>query len=143
MLQSVPHMSTDANGKDPWWTLLCFSTHCESLVVRRLSWWRTFVNTCVYSDRGWDYKLMRNTMPTELTSRVRSDDIPKELAKLEIHWDLLMVKSEGLSVDVCLASNVIEVGVDLPRLSLMSIVGQPKSTSPVHSGVQPRWAQQG
>ena len=79
---------------------------------------------------GWDHELMGNSMPTELTSRVRSDDIPKELAKLETP----LGSSDGekrkvYPVDVCLASNVIEVGVDLPRLSLMSIVGQPKSTS--------------
>ena len=31
MLQSVPHMPTDVNGKDPWWTLLSFFNSLREL----------------------------------------------------------------------------------------------------------------
>lgn len=132
LLQSVPYMSTDDSGKDPWWTLLCFFNSlrelgsASTLFVADV---REYMR--VIMDRyGWPYKSMRNSIVSELTSRIRSDEIPKELAKLEIFLN----KSDddvgkNRPVDVCLASNVIEVGVDLPRLSLMTIVGQPKSTS--------------
>ncbi|WP_030258454.1 MULTISPECIES: helicase-related protein [Streptomyces] len=63
----------------------------------------------------------RNAM--ELTSRRRSDEIPRAIEELQ----------EKLPspdcVDICLASNIIEVGVDVPRLGLMTIVGQPKTTA--------------
>ncbi len=132
MLQSVPHMPADEQGKDPWWTLLCFFNSLRELgsaATLMVADVREYMR--VLMDRhGWDYKLMRNTMPAELTSRIRSDDIPKELAKLEIPLESRDgARQKAYPVDVCLASSVIEVGVDLPRLSLMSIVGQPKSTS--------------
>jgi late competence protein required for DNA uptake (superfamily II DNA/RNA helicase) len=38
-------------------------------------------------------------------------------------------KSDDRILDACLASNIIEVSVDIDRLSLMGIVGQPKTTA--------------
>ncbi|MFF9078907.1 helicase-related protein [Streptomyces rubiginosohelvolus] len=59
----------------------------------------------------------------ELTSRRRSDEIPKAIDDLE-----RKIGTDGC-IDVCLASNIIEVGVDIERLALMTIVGQPKTTA--------------
>lgn len=61
----------------------------------------------------------------ELTSRVSSDQVKDIL-------DSLFVKHHEQSdeaIDVCLATNMIQVGLDVPRLSLMVIAGQPKTTS--------------
>jgi hypothetical protein len=86
LLQSVAHMPTDQSGKDPWWTLLCFFNSLRELgsaatlmVADVREYMRVLMNR-----HGWDYKAMRNSIASELTSRIRSDDIPKELAKLEI-----------------------------------------------------------
>ncbi|HEY8206132.1 MAG TPA: DISARM system helicase DrmA [Myxococcaceae bacterium] len=63
-----------------------------------------------------------NSLIAELTSRLSSDGIKDVKRKIESHW------SEG-KVDVLLASNMISVGVDIDRLGLMVVAGQPKTTS--------------
>jgi hypothetical protein len=76
----------------------------------------------------------------ELTSRVSSQDIPKYLDQLEVkfksefdmtadkyvpNWD----KEETRAIDVVLATNMLSVGVDVNRLGLMAVNGQPKGTA--------------
>lgn len=58
----------------------------------------------------------------ELTSRVPSYEIPKVL-------ELLERKVGDKELDVALATNMISVGMDVDRLGLMVINGQPKQTS--------------
>jgi hypothetical protein len=59
----------------------------------------------------------------ELTSRLRSDDVPVVLQ------ELFTARPDNNAIDLCYATNMIQVGLDVPRLSLMTIVGQPKGTS--------------
>ena len=61
----------------------------------------------------------------ELTSRMNNNEIAGALQELKT--DYTITKNEA--IDLALASNIIEVGVDIDRLSLMTIVGQPKTTS--------------
>lgn len=63
----------------------------------------------------------------ELTSRRRSDEIPKAIEQLQTRYS--PGKNRQDAFDICLASNIIEVGVDIDRLGLMTIVGQPKTTA--------------
>ena len=63
----------------------------------------------------------------ELTSRRRSDEIPKAIEQLQVRYGPGLERQEA--VDICLASNIIEVGVDIDRLGLMTVVGQPKTTA--------------
>jgi hypothetical protein len=76
----------------------------------------------------------------ELTSRVSSRDIPRYLDQLEVKfkaeldpetgkyvtkWD----EGEMRAIDVVLATNMLSVGVDVNRLGLMAVNGQPKGTA--------------
>ncbi|MEU7877112.1 helicase-related protein [Microbispora bryophytorum] len=59
----------------------------------------------------------------ELTSRVKSSDIPTRLKELEIKHP------NERAFDTVLATNMISVGVDVDRLGLMAIMGQPQTTA--------------
>lgn len=74
---------------------------------------------------GIDPRWPNRTM--ELTSRRRSDEIPRAIEQLQARYIPEQERQEA--IDVCLASNIIEVGVDIDRLGLMTIVGQPKTTA--------------
>lgn len=68
----------------------------------------------------------------ELTSRRRASDIPRVLDRLEVAFPDDLSKRRELErypVDVLIATNMISVGVDVSRLGLMVVTGQPKSTS--------------
>lgn len=59
----------------------------------------------------------------ELTSRIDSNKVSGALERLaKPSWDVK-------GYDTCLASSIMEVGVDVPRLGLLTIMSQPKTTS--------------
>ena len=67
-------------------------------------------------------------LPLELSSRVPSRGIPEVLGKLNRSLGSGDV-FDGQPPDAVLASNMISVGVDVPRLGVMAVAGQPKSTA--------------
>ena len=81
---------------------------------------------CRRGDIPWEFRRrVRNYV--EMTSRRTADEIPEILEQLERPW---LPKPDGPApVDILLATNMISVGVDVSRLGLMVVTGQPKSTS--------------
>jgi len=77
----------------------------------------------------------------ELTSRVGSESIPRYLDQLEIPFDVAydtnaarlkeMKRGPDVSwpIDIVLATNMLSVGVDVSRLGVMVVNGQPKGTA--------------
>lgn len=70
-----------------------------------------------------------NLRVDELTSRVSNKEIPKKLDQLEVKFKASWEKGETRAIDVVLATNMLSVGVDVNRLGLMAVNGQPKSTA--------------
>ena len=68
----------------------------------------------------------------ELTSRIESNSIKKLLNELEIPFSLVAKNGYSFvqnSVDLVLASNMFSVGIDIERLNVMLMNGQPKNVA--------------
>lgn len=63
----------------------------------------------------------------ELTSRISSSQIPTRLQQLERTF--IEKQAGSYPIDVLLASNMLSVGVDIDRLGLMVVSGQPKTSA--------------
>ena len=63
----------------------------------------------------------------ELTSRRTAEEIPRILDELNRKWP--PAENQAWPIDILLATNMISVGVDVSRLGLMVVAGQPKSTA--------------
>ena len=80
--------------------------------------------------RGLASRYLNDNDVVELTSRVTSSDIPAVLDRLGVKFTgKKPEKGERYPIDVVLATNMISVGVDVPRLGLMVCSGQPKTTA--------------
>jgi hypothetical protein len=65
----------------------------------------------------------------ELTSRKSATEIPEVLERMKCTFPPLGQRAVKPPIDVLLATNMLSVGVDVGRLGLMIVAGQPKSTS--------------
>ncbi len=128
---------------DPWMTLVGYFNS-----MRELGGMRRLVDDDVYTRvkkmdrRGLSKRFFPTDYLSELTSRMRSEEIPLILDRLEAPFDPeqearrkeLAKKGEFKAapkkpLDVLLATNMISVGVDVKRLGLMIVAGQPKATA--------------
>ncbi|MFF2379314.1 helicase-related protein [Streptomyces sp. NPDC058108] len=73
---------------------------------------------------GLPLRRVRAGRVLELTSRRGPEELPNDLRELGRSADLT-----EQAVDVVLSSNMLSVGIDIPRLALMLMVGQPKTTA--------------
>jgi len=114
--------------RDPYWTGLWFFNSIRELgntISLLQSDIRDYIYAIVLRDQLPMQRFINNSGVMELTSRTRSDEVPAAIDALKVEY----TPGRKDSIDVCLASNIIEVGIDIDRLGLLVIAGQPKTTS--------------
>jgi hypothetical protein len=126
---------------DPWMTLIGYFNS-----IRELAGTRRLVEDDIRArlrdadQRGLAKRQIRFGAVEELTSRKSGTDIPKILERLEVIFDKAQEAQREADrkagnqqttrpFDTVLATNMISVGVDVERLGLMAVAGQPKNTS--------------
>lgn len=118
----------DPDERDPWWTFMIFFNSLRELGTTHSLFQSDipdYLKVIKYRT-GREFSDMRRIYNfMELTSRLANYEIPGSIEALEVSY----TSAGAYPVDVCLASSIIEVGIDIDRLSLMAVVGQPKTTS--------------
>ena len=129
------------NLADPWMTLAGYFNS-----IRELAGTRRLVEDDIRTrlrdadQRGLAKRQIRFGAVEELTSRKTGTDIPKILERLGLIFDKAHDAQREADrkagkqpatrpYDAVLATNMISVGVDIERLGLMAVAGQPKNTS--------------
>ena len=125
--------------RDPYWTNLAYFNS-----IRELGQASTWIHAdieqyldSIYNGREPDKEkreLLKEhrryiNLHEELTSRIDGSKVTESLEKLNISYKGKSSKYDDTPIDICLATNMISVGLDVPRLGLMTVAGQPKTTS--------------
>lgn len=120
------------NPADPYMTALCYFNALRELggarrivedeVRDRLSRYGSERHRIIPRDAPFADRTL--SLPEELTSRVSTDQVAATKKRLDARF------ADGDEpVDVALATNMISVGLDITRLGLMLVQGQPKTSS--------------
>ena len=128
-LAQAPMELMSDEERDPWWTNLWFFNSIRELSNTVSLFQSDIPNYLLDMKRRYGVETRHLNTINELTSRRQSHELPKILSELEKKYKGISDPGQRGIWDACLASNIIEVGIDIPRLSLMTIVSQPKSTS--------------
>ena len=110
---------------DLYWTLVAyhgsktqlssFDTNCRDDIPKRIE--------VIYSGNDWNKPPRKCDEVTELSSNVKDHEIPSTLRLMDVK------RGETGAIDALPCTNMISVGVDIPRLNLMMIQNQPKTSA--------------
>ena len=123
ILQRIEMMDLSDEDKDKYWTLVSYFNSIRELGK---------ASTLIYDDvKDYMIRIARRNSKyvrklysaKELTSRISSSEVIKTLKELEVKYP------DNYAINILLATNMISVGVDVSRLNIMAIIGQPKLTS--------------
>ncbi len=123
LLQAATAPGASPRERDYYWTLVAYFNSLREL-GRALVLMQDDVPVSIgqFAARRGEQR-RRIEAPAELTSRVRSYEIRDMLERLN------KPAGDPEAVDLLVASNMISVGMDIPRLGLMVVNAQPKTLS--------------
>ena len=144
LLYGAKAMKVEAErDRDPYWTNMGYYNSIREL-GQAATWIRADIDQHldVMYKRRFDHKryspeeYRKNRRyiwrDEELTSRISGSEVTASLANLGIRYpgeEDADGKVKEHPIDICLATNMISVGLDVSRLGLMTVAGQPKTTS--------------
>ncbi|MFJ9346855.1 helicase-related protein [Streptomyces sp. NPDC101237] len=123
LLHRAKHAQTEDEVRDAYWSLVGYFNSLRLLSAAEL---QVHDDVVAYLEllaerEGAAVRTVANY--SELTSRIDASEIPTRLKGVE-----KKLPDED-TVDVLLATNMIAVGVDVDRLGLMAVMGQPQTTA--------------
>ena len=130
----APALESAGADPDPYWTNVTFFSSRRALglltsavtttLKSRLNYMNALTGIRTGStDPGKIRRATRYIRTVRELTATSSEDVGKVLSDLE------KKKTEDYAVDLCFATSMIEVGLDVSRLGLMTVMGQPKSSS--------------
>ena len=123
LLQTASDLRATASDSaiDPFWTLIGYFNATREL-AGALSLYRQDIPERMGFRAGNQVRLLDDNRRLELSSRASSMNLPILLQKLEVGLPLA-------AQDAAFATSMFGTGVDIDRLSLMVVHGQPKTTA--------------
>jgi hypothetical protein len=121
LLQAAADPSFSTEEQDHYWTLVGYFNSLRELGSASIIMQDDVTHSIQLVSKRRNEIARHLQPPLELTSRVKSDEIKDRLLDLE------RTRDSGGAADIVLASNMISVGMDIPRLGLMLVNGQPKT----------------
>ncbi|MFF4114814.1 helicase-related protein [Streptomyces sp. NPDC001714] len=123
LLHRAKQARTEDEVRDAYWSLVGYFNSLRVLSAAEL---QVHDDVMAYLEllaerEGVEVRSVANY--SELTSRIDASEIPTRLKGIEKRLP------DGDTVDVLLATNMIAVGVDVDRLGLMAVMGQPQTTA--------------
>lgn len=132
LMQEINKMDLPDDIKDKFWTLTVYFNSlkdlgkCSTLIDDDV---KDFIKRAAYRiGSARDARMIARA--DELTSRVNTTQLNETLDKLEkLCYSQENFQNKRYPSNVLLATNMISVGIDVARLNVMLLVGQPKLTS--------------
>lgn len=123
LLHRAARAETEAEVRDAYWSLVGYFNSLRLLSAAELQVHDDVVDylELLAEREGTVGRPLVNQ--SELTSRIDASEIPTRLKGIEKRYP------DKDAVDVLLATNMIAVGVDVDRLGLMAVMGQPQTTA--------------